>query len=323
MREREEVSRDLQNAAVQARQLPDRIRQRKKKAIALYRQFCKEGKEKQAIQAAELLRKSNEFLQEVEAHFRKVGGIKRVEAVRNQWQEFCDSAKLAFDIEQRQAEKTRDTKALEGLRYLKKTANRGMNNGQKRVFGILKMLRDKTSKAAGFKDGSIGFYTEGALGGDRLLSDEFWQGRFTVMEFRSGLEDMYAPRVAGDKEGKKVRRTLKGLGIQPAEDQVGRKWKGPNLAKQEPKRRGRQGARPPEIVRTGKIDDVLRADSGHRVNTRGHVLKKEYGKFNAGNTSYGGLSSWVTSARKDLAAIDREILKLTLLRGGRKGKFVY
>jgi hypothetical protein len=76
-------------------------------------------------------------------------------------------------------------------------------------------------------------------------------------------------------------------------------------------------------MRTGKPDDVQRANLDHRVNTTGYVLKKEYGKLNSGNTSYGCLSSCLKSAGKELAAIDREIAKIKLLRGWRKGKYVY
>ena len=275
-------------------ELLDSANRLKKKAIALYRQRCKEGKQKETIQAAELLRKSNEFLQEVEAHFRKVGGIKRVEAVRNQWQEFCDSAKLAFDIEQWQAEKTRDTKALRGLRYLKKTANRGMNNGQKRVFGILKMLRDKVFTGAWAKDGGAKAYLVSASCGYWPLSDESWQGRFTVMEFRSSLEDMYGPRVAGDKEGKKVRRTLKGLGIQPAEAQVGRKWKGPCPEKQKPKR---------PVGRPRKVE-LICADNIDYVQS--YKARKENWEWRPA----------VEFAQKQ-AAIDRELARLGCIQNKR------
>jgi len=77
-------------------------------------QFYEEGKQKEAIRAAALLRKSNELLQKVEAHYREVGGIKGLEALRNQWKEFHDNAKLEFDLEQWQAKKKgrhQDTKS--------------------------------------------------------------------------------------------------------------------------------------------------------------------------------------------------------------------
>jgi hypothetical protein len=184
LREREEVLHDVMKGTEEACRSLDSAKQLKGKFIALYRQFCKEGKEKQAIRAAELVCKSKEFLQEVEARYRAVGGKNGLVALRNQWKEFHDSAKLAFDIEQRQAEKTGDTKALRGLRYLKKTANRGMNNDRKRVFGILKMLRDKVFTGTAAKDGGAKAYLVAGSCGYWPLSDESWQGRFTVMDFR-------------------------------------------------------------------------------------------------------------------------------------------
>jgi hypothetical protein len=76
------------------------------------------------------------------------------------------------------------------------------------------------------------------------------------MDFRSGLEAMYGPRVAGDKEGKQVRRTLKALGIRPDKDKAGRKWKPPFLKKQKPKRPvGRP--RKVELICADNIGSVL------------------------------------------------------------------
>jgi hypothetical protein len=287
LQEGQEVLRDVMKGTEKGCRLLDSAKQLKKKAIALYRQRCKEEREKEAIQAAELLRKSNELLQEVEASYRTLGGENGLVALRNQWKEFHRNDELAFAIKQLWAEKTRDAKALRGLRYLKKTANRGMNNGQKRVFGILKMLRHKVFRGARAKDGVAKALWVAGSCGDWPLSDESWQGRFTVMEFRSGLEDMYGPRVAGDKEGKKVRRTLKGLGIQPAEDQVGRKWKGPFPEKQKPKRPvGRP--RKVELICADNIDSV-----------QSYKARKENW----------GWRPTVEFARKQ-AAIDRELARL-------------
>jgi len=113
-----------------------------------------------------------------------------------------------------------------------------MSNSQKREFGILKMLRDSVFAGTAAKGGGAKAYWIAGSCGYWLLSDESWQERFTVMGFRSRLEAMYGPRVAGDKEKKEVRRTLKALGIRPAKDRVGRKWKEPlpAAAKQNPKR---------------------------------------------------------------------------------------
>jgi hypothetical protein len=254
LREREEMLRVVMKGTEEACRLLDSAKRLKEKFVALYRQ-CKEGKEKQAIRAAELLCKSKELLQEVEARYRAVGGKNGLVALRNQLKEFHRNDELAFAIEQSWAEKTRDTKALRGLQYLKKTANRGMNNDRKRVFGILKMLRDKVFTGTAAKDGGAKAYWVAGSCGYWPLSDESWQGRFTVMDFRSGLEDMYGPRVAGDKQGKEVRRTLKGLGIRPAKDQRGRKWKGPCSEKQKPKRPvGRP--RKAELICADNIDYV-------------------------------------------------------------------
>jgi hypothetical protein len=150
------------------------------------------------------------------------------------------------------------------------------------------------------------------------------------MEFRSGLEAMYGPKVAADKEGKQVRRTLRALGIQEAEDQPGRKWKGPVpiTAKQEPKRRRGRPRIHPEIVSagdTGRAEGIQRAIFGARVNTAGHVLPDycHRDKFKFGNTSYGGLSSLAESARKDIAEIESQIEKIRMSRGGSLGRYVY
>ena len=217
------------DAAASLRLLKD-AEQQQKQARALYEQFYKEGKQKEAIQAAALLPKLNKHLEKLKTCYQaQVKLCAYAKAFRGQ-------SDILFVLERLKAERTRDTKALRALQYLKETVTKSMSDGQKRVFGILKLLRDKAIRATWAKAGAAAGYWEAGSGGDRPLSDEFWQGRFTVMEFRSGLEAMYGPRVAGDKEGKEVRRTLKGLGIQPAKDQIGRKWKPPLPKKQESKR---------------------------------------------------------------------------------------
>jgi hypothetical protein len=97
------------------------------------------------------------------------------------------------------------------------------------------------------KDGAAAGYWEAATGGDRLLSDEVWQGRLTAQELRLHLEATDGACVAGDQDAKEIRRVLRKLGIRPAEDQRGRKWKPLGPAKQKPKqskRRGRPRIRP-------------------------------------------------------------------------------
>jgi hypothetical protein len=71
---------------------------------------------------------------------------------------FHEQAKFVFALEQKRAEETGDTKATRALQSLKKTVNKPMNNGQKRVLGILEMLRDKVFTATAAKDGGAMAY---------------------------------------------------------------------------------------------------------------------------------------------------------------------
>jgi hypothetical protein len=225
--------------------------QQKKQARTLYEQFYKEGKQKEVIQAAALLSKINEHLKELKTCYE---AQVKLCAYSKEFRQHYD---IQFVLERQRAERTKDTKALRALQYLKGTVTMPMRDGQKRVFGIVKMLRDKAIKATWAKNGAVAGYWEAASGGEPPLSDEFWQGRFTVMEFRSGLEAMYGPRVAGDKEGKEVRRALKRLGIQPAKDQVGRKWKPFRPVNKKPKRPLGRPRTKIELETTPDIDQAL------------------------------------------------------------------
>jgi hypothetical protein len=303
--------------------------QPKKQAKELLDWFYEKGKQKQANNAAELWNKIKEHLPGIQkAHSASVEFLAVIEEARIQLD-------AQFNHELLAAKLTKNTSALKALPRVKKRWKAVSNGaqlkyGELRKEGILQLLRDKKIKAVWAKGEAVAGYIEALSGCNRRLSDDEWQGRFTVMEFRSGLEAMYGPKVAGDKEGKQVRRTLRALGIQEAEDQPGRKWKGPVpvTAKQEPKRRRGRPRIHPEIVSAGdteRAEGIQRAIFGARVNTTGHVLP-EYchrAKFKYGNTSYGGLSLLVESARKEIAAIEREIKELTMLRGGRRGMFVY
>src|SRR5262249_17975140 len=128
--------------------------QQKKQARALYEQFYKEGKQKEVIQAAALLPKINEHLEKLktcyQAQFKLSAYAK----------EFRDHYEILFVVERSRAERTRDTRALRALQYLKETVAGPMSDGQKRVFGILKMLLDKTTKATWAKNGAAAGYWE-------------------------------------------------------------------------------------------------------------------------------------------------------------------
>ena len=226
-----------------------RVEHQKKQARTLYEQLYKQGKQKEVIRVAALLRKISDHLEKLKTVYQ---AQVRLCAYSKEFRQHYD---IRFVLECQRAERTKDRKALRALRYLKDTATES-NVGQKRIFGILKMLQDKTIKATWAKDGAAAGYWEAGSGGDRPLSDEFWQGRFTVMDFRSGLEAMYDSRIAGDKEGKKVRRLLKGLGIQPAEGQVGRKLKGPCPGKQKPQQPLGRPPSKPDIVSTDELEAV-------------------------------------------------------------------
>jgi hypothetical protein len=186
--------------------------------------------------------------------------------------------------------------------------------GDQRELEILNMLRDKVIKAAGAtKEGGVAGYLEAVRGGDRPLSDEVWQGRFTVREIHSRLMTVGGPRVAGDKDGKEIRRTMRRLGIRPAEDQRGRKWKPPLPQKQEPKRpRGRTRTKPEIKSMSLEAIQAMLAKTAQQ----GDGLRNQQ-IYKAGDES--GLR-WARQVNK---SIDREIARLSLRRGGRKGQFVY
>lgn len=295
--------------AAESLRLLKEAEQQKKRTCALYEQFQKEGKQKEAIEAVALLRGINGLLEKI-----KTSNQAHIELCA-QSKEFCQQSDILFVLERQMAEDTKDTGAFRALKHLKATASKPMSVSQKRVLGILKMLQDKIVTATSAKEGkgAVVAYIYTALLNNRPLSDEFWQGRCTVLEFRSGLEAMYGPKLAGDKDGKEVRRTLKGLGIQPAKDQVGRKWKPPLLKEPKPKRlRGRPREKP-ELMYTGNVAGLETAVAKkyldpHRVDLKAAAEKD---------------AITVAWAKSELAKIDREIRTLTLLRGGTKGLYEY
>jgi hypothetical protein len=319
---------ELSKGVASREELLNRVKQQKREAGALYRQFCKEEKEKEACQASVLFSEIGKNLLEVQECYQAAVKLRSI------YQEWHGMAAARFKSECDAVVRAKDTKASRALDRVQKRWSVNPNaNGvrmkvdDQRAFEILKMLHDQAIKAAFFKNGAIGGYTENVFGGDRLVSDEFWQERLTVRGIHSRLVALGGSRLAGDKDAKEIRRLLTRLGIRPAEDQRGRKWKPPITKKQEPKKpRGRPRIHP-ELVYTDDIDRAHPHLRRHRVNTTGHALTQSgwwrSGKLNSGNTSYGGLDSWAKSARKEIAAIDREIEKLKLLRGGRKGRYVY
>lgn len=312
----------LTKRAKEAKELIDSVKQRRREAIALANSIS-EQKRKEVAQAAAILRKiDNELFSKVE---------KCYAAAVKLWSE-CDFnhkvAEVLFDRE-RTAYKGNNQaqKALERTRKRWDAVTNGkpLKASDGRALGILRMHREKLIKASWAKDGAAAGYYEAGRVGDRPSSDQALQGRLTAREIHSHLKAAEGADVAGDKDAKEIRRDAKKLGFLLAEDQPGRKWK-PAVPKQKPKRpRGR----PREKADLVYVDDIDRAHPRlrkHHVSTTGHVLSQSgwwRSGVKAGNTSYGGLSSWVKSARKDLAVIDREMEDLTLLRGGRRGKYCY
>ena len=282
-------------------------KRQKEQARALYEQFYKEGegKQKEVIQAEALMRKINEHFPKVDECYRA-----NVELFTIYDQQVYPPIVARFDRECDAVARAKDVKALKALQQTRKRWNalaKGarLKDGDYRTLGILNLLRDKTIKATGLKAGNAA-YTEAAFGGNRLLSDEVWQGRLTAKEIHSYLKATYGPRVAGDKDAKQVRRVASKIGIRLAEDQRGRKWKPPYPKKQESKKphgRPRSSGRP-DLVFTANFE----AAEGYQVNNEGEQVSK----FLTQNHCV----SWTTAKknRQELAqckrltsGIDREI----------------
>jgi hypothetical protein len=201
-------------------------KQQKEQAQALYKQCCKERKEKEAIEASVLLRKIEEQQLLMKAQKR----YQAVVELRSFYQESRKWAATRLERESDAVIRTGDVKARRALQRVRKRwiANEtsSWKDRDRRTLEILKIVRDKVIKAEWAKGGPAAGYWEAASGGDRALSDEAWQGRLTAKEIQSRLVD--AP---GDRHAKEVRRLAKKLGFLLAEDQRGRKRK-PCLPKQ-------------------------------------------------------------------------------------------
>jgi hypothetical protein len=213
-------------------------KKQKKQAIALYEQFYREDKQKELIQAGALVQEIGDNLKKTQESYQ--ANVELADMLLNK---FRPRVATGFYCEHDAVVRAKDTKALIALDRVHKRWSGNPNAkgvrmkvDDQRTLEILKMLHDQVIKAAFFKDGAIGGYTEAAFGGDRLLSDEFWQGRLTVRGIHSRLMPLGGSRLAGDKDAKEIRRLLTRLGIRPAEDQRGRKWKPTLPKKQEPRK---------------------------------------------------------------------------------------
>lgn len=133
-------------------------------------------------------------------------------------------------------------KTFRAYKRLKKRWGNGsgeahLTDRQKRVIGILELLRDKVIKAARAKGGAKAGYIEAAFGGDRPLSDEVWQERLTGSEIHSHLVaiEVFSGNGSKARELHDIRRDVGRLAFRLAEAQRGRKHKPPYLLKPQKK----------------------------------------------------------------------------------------
>jgi hypothetical protein len=232
-------------------------RKLKKEAQAFIEQFRKERKEKEASEASAHLHKIDDHLLKTEAAYQAKVYI---------WTKWLHKLRplVVARVEREYQAVVRAGETTKTLRALQRTHKRSSANpnaigmhlkdGDRRKLEILNTFQDEVVKATWSKNGAAAGYYEIGRARERALSDESWQGLLTAKEIQSRLVD--AP---GDKDAKEVRRPLKQLGIRPAEDQRGRKWKSPYLKKQKPKRsRGRPRTKI-ELVFTGNLE-IAEAD---------------------------------------------------------------
>src|SRR4029453_2014386 len=243
------------------------VLKQKEQAQALIEQFRRERKEKETTEASVLLREIDKLLPRAKTRYRAAAEL---------WLKLYELREIAVARFERERENAKgDTKANKALQQVRKRweaiANgASLKDGQRRKLGTLKILQDKVIKATWAKDGAAAGYWEAATGGDRLLADEVWQGRLTAQELRSLLEATDGACVAGDRDENEIRRVQRKLGIRPAEDQRGRKWKPPCPAKQKPKKpRGRPRIRPSirwsEVVLLGADTTPIEAAQARRL----------------------------------------------------------
>jgi hypothetical protein len=301
----------------------------KKQAQALLDQFYKERREKDVIDAAALVQKINEHLKKTERAYQATvkGFTLWLERPR-------PLAAAQFAREYDAIVRAKDTKAKRALERVHKKWSANPNadgvrlkDGARRELEILKMLHDQAIKAAFFKDGAIGGYTEAAFGGDRLLSDEFWQGRLTARGIHSRLMALGGSRLAGDKDAKEIRRLLTRLGVRPAEDQRGRKWKPTLPKKQEPRKPlGRPStSAEPDMVLTDGIEffeDTSHAwPDGTSPRGKRQAIKTPQRSSEDGEGEYKEVKQLVRElydiekAERNGKAIENEIARLRKKRG--------
>jgi hypothetical protein len=228
----------------------------KEEAEALVGQFRKEQKEKEANLWAAHLRKINEHLPKLQT-----GYGAQVAYCLMLCRELRPVAVALFERENDAVVRAGNAQAFRALKLVKqrwRTNPMGkgarLRAGDQRELEILKMHRDKVTKAALTTKDEVGAgYLEALRGGHRLLSDEVWQGRLTVREIYSRLMTVGGSRLAGDKDGKAIRRILTRLGIRPAVAQPGRKWKPPYPKKQEAKKPSGRPRIKPDLKYTDNI----------------------------------------------------------------------
>ena len=298
----EEVTKET----AQTEKIVNNAKQQKEQLRGLYEQFYKGKKQKEVIQAEELLRKIGEHLPKVQTHYE--AGVKLSSMLRESRPVLVATFKRAYDA----AIRTGRVQALRALQRVQKRWNNKkvcLGDSDRRTLEILKMIHDKVTKAVWVTKGEVrAGYLEAFLGGDRPLSDEVWQGRFTVREIHSRLITIGGSRLAGDKDGKEIRRTMSRLGIRPAEEQRGRKWKPPLPQKQEPKRPRGSPATKLELKFMGNLKVVEETNEAKAKGSPQAVIArwKEADRLGA------------AAARRVLAGIGTEIRRLTLLCGHSK-----
>ena len=319
----------MENAR-RAKMLLEKAQQLKKQSRASLDHFYEKGKQKEVIIEDDFWHKVNEVSLKAQKAYQ---GANKCIAFHEEMRIY---AAWQFGQELLAIERTKMKSVLRALSRVQKrwkalSNGKRLKYGELRELGILQQLQDKKIKAEDAKGRAVAAYMEAWFGGDRPLSDDEWQGRLTAREIHSHLAAAADPRVAGDKDAKEIRRLCKGLGLRLAKDQPGRKWKGPVPVKQEPKKKP---GRPPtsesiKPLHTGnlagveallvKAPRVVKMDSWIKTGKASAGIPGAQTEKAIARVDY----AMVKTAQQDLAAIKREIDKLAMLRGGRRGKFVY
>jgi hypothetical protein len=300
----------LMKKALEAKKFRDDFKEQRKKAARLASWFS-DNKREEVEQAAAVLKKiDNEFLPKAQKLYE--ANLEFLSAY--DWDLVRAVACALFDQE---CDKYKgDNQAQKALQRTQKrwdeiTNGKPLKPSDARKFGILRALHDKKIKATSAIEGPAAGYLEAGTGGDRSLSDETWQGRLTARELHEHLKSTKGAAVAGDNEAKEIRRDAKKLRIRLAEDQCGRKWKGPFLKTQKAnKPRGRPREKV-ELIYAGDTSGVEAA-----------VAKKYLGTHRAADSVREKDAYSVASARKDSASVEKEIKQLMLCRGGRRDDYV-